>query len=298
MDGTVVPGQGNAGFAVDWDARLTPGGIAGLAPGTLYSLAGKVAVVTGGAGGIGRWLAAGLGGAGATVALVDVDQAAMGAAMTGLTSAGVTVEPLVSDLVAPDAPSRVVNHVVERCGRIDVLINCAAVNRRQPITDVDPETFDQILGLDLRVPYFLSQAAARAMAAGGSGSIVNIGSINCAVGLQDVSVYGIAKAGLMQLTRVMAVEWANDGIRANCLAPGFMATPLSRPVWEDPVRARWMLERIPLRRPGRAEELVGLCLLLASDAGSYITGQTFYVDGGFLAGSPWSATGETGRTER
>jgi NAD(P)-dependent dehydrogenase (short-subunit alcohol dehydrogenase family) len=258
-----------------------------LEPASLYSLAGKVAVVTGAAGGIGRWLAAGLGAAGAAVLVTDLDEAGLGEARDVLASAGLEVESVAIDLRRDDAPDRIVAAAVERLGRLDVLVNNAVVNRRMPILEMDRETFDVIMDVDLRVPYFLSQAAARAMKDQGGGAIVNISSLNAFYGLEHISVYGPAKAGLSQLTRVMALEWTEYGIRANAIAPGYMDTPLAAPIWADPDRRRWIFNRTPMRRPGRPDELIGLCLLLASDAGSFITGQTIVVDGGFLAGGRW-----------
>lgn len=260
-----------------------------LAPAALLSLDGRVAVVTGAGGEIGRWLAAGLGAAGAHVLLTDVAAEPLAEVAAALEAAGVRSATLAIDLTAADAPRRVVAAARELGGRLDVLVNGAAINRREPMLDVRPDTFDRIMDVDLRAPYFLAQEAARAMIDGGrGGAIVNIGSINVAVGLEDVSVYGPAKAALSQLTKVMAVEWSRHGIRANCLSPGFMLTALSRPVWEDPVRGAWIVDRVPLCRPGLARELVAPCVLLASDAGSFLTGQTLDADGGFLAGSPWS----------
>lgn len=258
-----------------------------LAPSAAFSLAGRAAVVTGAAGGIGRWLAAGLGAAGAAVLLTDVDEEGLAGLARVLSSGGVEAASLACDLGADDAPDRIVAASLDRLGRLDVLVNNAAVNRRLPILDMDPDTWDWIVRIDLRAPYFLSQAAARVMRERGGGSIINISSINFAYGLEQVSVYGAAKAGLSQLTRVMAVEWAPYGIRANAVAPGYMDTPLAAPIWADREVRRWILNRVPLRRPGRPDELVGVCQLLASDAGSFITGQTFVVDGGFLAGGQW-----------
>ena len=148
-------------------------------------------------------------------------------------------------------------------------------------------TWDLITTIDLKVPYFLSQAAAQVMRDRGGGSIVNISSINFTYGLEHISVYGPAKAGLSQLTRVMALEWTQHGIRANAIAPGYMDTPLAEPIWADPDISRWIFNRVPMNRPGQPRELVGLCQLLASDAGSFITGQTFIADGGFTAGGRW-----------
>jgi NAD(P)-dependent dehydrogenase (short-subunit alcohol dehydrogenase family) len=268
--------------ALDADA------VGSLAPASLFSLAGRVAVVTGAAGGIGRWLAAGLGAAGASVLVTDVDEAGLGEAKALLEAAGIDAAELAVDLGDDDAADRIVEAARERFGGMHVLVNNAAVNRRMPILDMDPETWDWITRIDLRVPYFLSQRAARAMVEQGEGgSIVNISSLNAAYGLEQISVYGPAKAGLSQLTRVMALEWSQHGIRANAIAPGFMDTPLAAPIWANPDISRWIMNRVPLERPGRPDELVGACLLLASEAGSFLTGQTLYVDGGALAGGRW-----------
>jgi len=261
--------------------------IRALRPADLYSLDGKVAVVTGAAGGIGRWLAAGLGAAGARVLLTDLDEEGLADVRAALGSAGVEAASLAVDLADEDAPERIVVGTLERLGALDVLVNCAAVNRRMPILEMDRETWDWITRLDLRLPYFLSQAAARVMIEAGGGAIVNISSVNFAYGLEQISVYGPAKAGLAQLTRVMALEWAQFGIRANAIAPGYMDTPLAAPIWADPDMSRWIFNRVPMKRPGQPAELVGMCQLLASDAGSFVTGQTFVVDGGFMAGGRW-----------
>jgi NAD(P)-dependent dehydrogenase (short-subunit alcohol dehydrogenase family) len=267
--------------------RFDAASIAALAPGELFSLAGRSAVVTGAGGGIGRWLAAGLGASGARVLVTDADEPALADVCATLGDAGIECASLAVDLADDDAPARIVEAAVERLGGLDVLVNNAAANRRMPILEMTPATYDLIMRVDLRLPYFLSQAAARVMKESGGGAIVNISSINFVYGLEQVSVYGPAKAGLSQLTRVMALEWAEYGIRANAIAPGYMDTPLAAPLWADPERSRWILNRVPVTRPGRPDELVGTCLLLASDAGSFVTGQTFIADGGFMAGGRW-----------
>lgn len=274
---------------MDVSARpLDADAVRALAPRALFSLEGRVAVVTGAGGGIGRWLCAGLGAAGASVLATDIDEDALDELCAVLRDAGVAAEPLVADLDDVEAPERIVSAALERFGAVHVLVNNAAVNRRMPILDMDVETWDWITRLDLRLPYFLSQRAARSMIEqGDGGSIVSISSLNAGYALEQISVYGPAKAGLSQLTRVMALEWAEHGIRANAIAPGFMDTPLAAPVWADPDMSRWIFNRVPVERPGRPDELVGACLLLASDAGSFLTGQTLYVDGGASAGGRW-----------
>ena len=262
--------------------------IRALSPPALFSLEGRVAIVTGAAGGIGRWLAAGLGAAGASVVVTDLDEPGLAELEATLAGAAIDAAGLVVDLADDEAAERVVDATLQRFGAVHVVVNNAAVNRRMPMTEMDSATWDWIVRVNLRLPYFLSQRAARAMIEQGEGgSIVSISSLNVGYALEHVSVYGLAKAGLSQLTRHMALEWAEHGIRANAIAPGFMDTPLAAPVWADRNLNRWILNRVPMERPGHPAELVGACLLLASDAGSFLTGQTLFVDGGAHAGGRW-----------
>ena len=268
--------------------RLDTEAIRALTPASLYSLAGKVAVVTGAAGGLGQWFAAGLGAAGASVLVTDLEQDALDVLVAVLVDAGVDASGVAVDLAEEDAPDRLVTSAVERLGGLHVLVNNAAVNRRLPMLEMDRETWDWITRVDLRLPYFLSQAAARRMIDQGTGgAIVSISSLNALYALEQISVYGPAKAGLSQLTKVMALEWAEYGIRANAIAPGFMDTPLAAPIWANDDMRRWIFNRVPVERPGLPRELVGACVLLASEAGSFLNGQTLYVDGGASAGGRW-----------
>jgi gluconate 5-dehydrogenase len=254
----------------------------------LFSLPGKIALVTGGSGDIGRVLALGLASAGATVAINGTNPGLLADVRAELVAVGGLAESFAADLADVAECERLVARVIERFGRVDVLVNCAGINRRQPILEVTPDDYERVMAVDLRAAYFVSQAAARVMIECGGGSIVHVGSINSAIGLATISVYAAAKAGLSQLTRNQAVEWAAHGIRVNCLAPGFIVTKLTEgPLFGDERKRRWMLDRIPLGRGGTPDELVGPLLLLASDAGSYLTGQTLYVEGGILSGSTW-----------
>lgn len=269
-------------------ALLTTDAIRALSPPALFSLEGRVAIVTGAAGGIGRWLAAGLGAAGASVLLTDLDEMGLSELESVLGAAGIDAAAVVVDLADEGAAERIVNKAIDRFGGVDVLVNNAAVNRRMPMLEMDPATWDWITRINMRLPYFLSQRAARAMIEQGrGGSIVSISSLNVEYALEHVSVYGLTKAGISQLTRHMALEWAEHGIRANAIAPGFMDTPLAAPIWADADMSRWIFNRVPLERAGQPSELVGACLLLASDAGSFLTGQTLLVDGGARAGGRW-----------
>jgi gluconate 5-dehydrogenase len=270
-------------MTTNWQLRLIDAAkVESLRPAALFDLKGKVAVVTGAGGGLGAWLSAGLSAAGADILLTDHPRSPTRQTADAIGQSGGTVFEHACDLLADDAAENIVAAAVARFGKVDIVVNNAGTNRREPIFEVSRQTWDTIAGIDLRVPYELSRAAAKVMA------IVHIGSLNNAIGLEGVSVYGAHKAALCQLAKSMAVEWAQYKIRVNALCPGFMLTPLSKPLWDDPQKGGWIMERSLMRRPGYPEELVGCLLLLASNAGSFITGQTMYVEGGWLAGTPWS----------
>jgi NAD(P)-dependent dehydrogenase (short-subunit alcohol dehydrogenase family) len=252
-----------------------------------FSLEGKAALLTGAGGGIGHALAVALAGAGASVALhartkEKLDGLAAEIGRSGGKTVSLTAE--LGDLVAA---RKLVADARDAFGRLDILINCAATNRRKPIAAVTEEDWDSIMAVDLKSLYFMSQAAYGIMREQKAGKIIHIGSINSSFALGTVSVYGAAKGAVAQLTKVMAVEWSKDNIQVNCVIPGFVATPLSKPLWEDPYKSNWMRSRIPVRRPAQPEEMVGAVLLLAAPGSSYITGTTIVVDGGVLAGGWW-----------
>ena len=274
----------------DWKLRpLEADKLNGLRPEALFSLKGKVAIVTGAGGGLGAWLSAGLGAAGAHLLLTDHPRCPTEETAGAIRQFGGLVHQHECDLLDADAAERIVAEAVKVFGRVDVVVNNAGTNKREPIFEVSRKTWDLISTVDLRLPYELSRAAAKVMAERKEGgSIVHIGSLNNAIGLEGVSVYGAHKAALCQLAKSMAVEWARYRIRVNALCPGFMLTPLSKPLWDDAQKGTWILDRSLLRRPGYPEELIGSLLLLASEAGSFITGQTMYVEGGWMAGTPWS----------
>jgi NAD(P)-dependent dehydrogenase (short-subunit alcohol dehydrogenase family) len=259
-----------------------------LRPDRLFSLAGKVAVITGAAGGIGSWLSAGFAGADAAVLLTDLDLGRTQAVADAIASRGLKAAALAVDLRDDDAADRIVQGAIDLFGRLDILVNNAAINQRVPILDVSAEQLEEILRIDYIRCYQLAQSAARVMIPQGGGCILNISSLNNHIGLEDVSLNGPTKAALSQLTKVQAIEWARHHIRSNALAPGFMATPMNASHWTHETRAPWIMGRTPLCRPGHPSELIGPALLLVSDAGSFMTGQTLYVDGGFMAGSRWN----------
>lgn len=253
----------------------------------LFSLSGRVALITGASGDLGRAIAHGLALAGASVALTGRSAERLRDLENELRGREGQVASFCADLSDLQALSPLVENVIARFGRLDILINCAGINQREPFAEVQPETYDQIMATNLRGLYFLTQAVLPQMTAQQSGNIIHIGSITTAVGLSDVSVYGMTKGAVAQLTKTLAIELAPYNIRVNCISPGFMETQLTVPLWDDPRRRAWILDRLPLKKPGRPEDLIGAAIYLASNASAYMTGQIVYIDGGFLAGSQW-----------
>jgi NAD(P)-dependent dehydrogenase (short-subunit alcohol dehydrogenase family) len=252
-----------------------------------FSLEGKVALLTGAGGGIGHALARALAGAGASLALHARTLEKLQELAADIQKDGGRTVSLTAELGDMDAARGLVEAAHKAFGRLDILVNCAATNQRKPIAQVTEQDWDEIMAVDLKSLYFMSQAAYRHMKAQKSGKVIHIGSINSSFALGTVSVYGAAKGAVVQTTKVMAVEWAKDNIQVNCVIPGFVATPLSKPLWDQPFKAEWLRSRIPLRRPARPEEIAGAVLFLASPASSYVTGTTIVVDGGVLAGGWW-----------
>jgi gluconate 5-dehydrogenase len=257
---------------------------------SLFSLSGKTALVTGASGGIGAALARALAEAGATVGVHGRSKAKVAEICRQIEAQGGKAYGFPADLTDIDANRQLINEAVGTLGRLDILLNCAGMNRRKPLVEVTPDDYETIMAVNLRSIFFLCQAAHAHLKAAGGGQIINISSINALYGLGTVSVYGATKAGLAQITRVMAIEWAADNIQVNGIIPGFIRTPLTEgPLWGTPYRAEWLRSRIALRRPGEPEDLIGAALLLAGPASNYITGTTITVEGGFLAGGSWDA---------
>jgi gluconate 5-dehydrogenase len=253
---------------------------------TLFSLEGKIALITGAGGGIGSALTKGLAGAGATVVMTDISMESLDK-LIGQIDPG-NHKALYLDVSDLDSIRSCVADVLREYGRIDILVNCAGINKREGFLDVEESTYDRIMNVNLKGVFFLTQEVVRISMRHTGGKIINIGSYNSTGMLGGVSVYGATKSAIAALTRSMAVEWAKFNIQANCIAPGHILTELTKATWENEHRAGYLRERIAAGRPGNPEEIVGLLLLLASDASSYMTGHLFNVDGGALiGGKPW-----------
>jgi NAD(P)-dependent dehydrogenase (short-subunit alcohol dehydrogenase family) len=253
----------------------------------LFSLKGKIVFLTGAVGGIGSELARGLAGVGADLALADLAQPALDALAKELGDGDHT--GFVLDISSMASIKQVVEDVLAHYGRIDVLINCAGINKREGFLDVEESTYDRIMDVNLKGLYFLTQTVVRESMMKTGGKIINMASYNSTSMLGGVSVYGATKSAVAALTRSMAIEWAKFNIQANAIAPGHILTALTTPNWTNESRAAYLRERIAAERPGLPEELVGITVLLASGASSYITGALINVDGGAIAGGkPWS----------
>ncbi len=255
---------------------------------TQFSLAGKTALLTGGAGGIGKALAEGLCGAGAQTAVCDVNIGRAREIAANLTAEGHQAKAFELDLTDATSIRQCAGAVVAEFGKIDILINCAGVNKREGFLDVTENTYDLIMNVNLKGTVFMTQAVVPHMVKQGGGKIVNLSSHNAQGMLGGVSVYGATKSAVSALTRSMAIEWAKFNIQANAVAPGHILTELTQVTWDHPTRAPYLRERIAMRRPGLPGEVVGMVLMLCSNASSYMTGQTYHIDGGCLAGgTPW-----------
>jgi len=247
-----------------------------------FKLDGKVAIVTGAARGLGRAIALGLAEAGAEIALVDILD--MTDTQTGIEKLGRRSIAVKVDLGKKESADEIVHEAVKELGGIDILVNNAGIIRRAPFTNFTEKDWDDVMNVNIRGLFFLSQAVARIMIEQGrGGKIINTASMLSFQGGILVPSYTASKSGVMGLTRLMACELAAHHIQTNAIAPGYMATDNTRPLREDPNRNRAILDRIPAGRWGEPEDLQGVAVFLASSASDYLNGYTIAVDGGWLA---------------
>jgi 2-deoxy-D-gluconate 3-dehydrogenase len=246
-----------------------------------FSLAGRVALVTGASRGLGAGMALGLAAAGADVVL-HASVPPTGTAET-VERLGRRAAVLAADLGDPSAPARLAADALATYGRLDILINNAGIIRRQPADEHSDEFWDVVIEVNLSSVFRLSRAVGRHMLERGSGKIINVASMLSFQGGITVPGYAAAKGGVAQLTKALANEWASRGINVNAIAPGYMITDNTAPLRADETRTRQITERIPAGRWGTPADLAGAAVFLASAASDYVNGQVLAVDGGWLA---------------
>lgn len=246
-----------------------------------FRLDGKRALVTGASRGIGRGLAIGLAEAGADVVLLGraEDALAETAQLVKQARSDSNVDRVVCDIRDTEAVSAMVAAVTGH-RPIDVLVNNAGLNIRTPAAEVTETEWQTIIDTDLKGAFFVAQQVGRQMVERGAGSIVNVSSVGGHVALRTGVVYAAAKAGVIQMTKVLAMEWGRHNVRVNCIAPWYFRTPLTEKLLDNPEYHQEIVDRTPLRRVGNVSELVGPTVFLASDAAGYVTGHTLFVDGG------------------
>ncbi len=249
----------------------------------LFSLAGRVAVVTGASAGIGRAMAEALAGAGAAVVLVARREAELRAAIAAIEAHGGEAAAVAADLSVREQLPEIAERCQQAFGVVEILVNAAGINLREPADAISFEGWDATLNLNLAVPYFFAREYVPGMRAKGYGRIINIASLQSSRAFPNGLAYGASKAGVCQLTRAMAEAWSRYGIMCNAIAPGFFPTALTAPVFDNPQTERWAAEQTAVGHNGRLQDLAGITVFFAAPASNYITGQTLHLDGGFTA---------------
>ena len=245
-------------------------------------LDGRVALVTGGSRGLGLGMALALAHAGADIALAARTDGELEDAAGMVREVGRQSFILPTDVSDLRAVREMIDKTADHYGRLDILVNAAGINIRQPVDTFTESDWDRLMAVNLKGAFFACQEAATRMRKQGKGKIINVGSVAFEIIVPNVALYAISKGGMRQMTRSLAVEWARDNICVNAIAPGRFWTKMTDAIFSDRDLYRSAVGPIPMGRPGTASDLAGATVLLASDASDYITGQTIVVDGGWL----------------
>ena len=253
--------------------------------GGLFDLSGRVAIVTGTSRGLGQYMARALAKAGADLVLTSRTRESLRAFEAEIKGLGRRAVSLELDVRNLESIERMTAEAEKAFGHLDVLVNNAGCNVRKPALDVTWDDWNLILDTNVRGSFFLAQAVARRMIARAYGRIINIGSVTSVAGYAGLGPYGASRGGIRQLTMSLADDWGKHGVTVNCLAPGWFRTEQNKVLYENKEWVEYLCDRIPVKRPGRPEDLDAAVVFLAAEASRYVTGQTLLVDGGISTGA-------------
>lgn len=251
----------------------------------LFDLSGRVAIVTGTSRGLGQGFARALARAGADLVLTSRNRGSLDAFEAEISGVGRRAISLDLDVRNQESIERMVSAAEDKFGHLDILVNNAGCNIRKPALDVTWDDWNLILDTNLRGSFFVAQAVARRMIPRRYGRIINIGSVTSVAGYAGLAPYGASRGGIRQLTMSLADDWGQHGITVNCLAPGWFRTDQNKVLYEDKQWVEYLCDRIPLKRPGRPDDLDAALIFLAAESSRYVTGQTLLVDGGISTGA-------------
>jgi NAD(P)-dependent dehydrogenase (short-subunit alcohol dehydrogenase family) len=251
----------------------------------LFDLTGQVAVITGASRGLGQYFGRALARAGADLIITSRSVDALKPFQQEITALGRKAVPLKLDVRDEVNIKRFAEDAGKAFGKIDILVNNAGCNVRKPAVEVTWDDWNLVLDTNLRGSFFVAQAIARHMIPRRYGRIINIGSVTSVAGFAGLGPYCASRGGIKQLTMSLADDWGHHGITVNCLAPGWFKTAQNQVLYEDPDWVAYLVDRIPLKRPGQPNDLDGAILFLASESSRYVTGQTLLVDGGISTGA-------------
>jgi NAD(P)-dependent dehydrogenase (short-subunit alcohol dehydrogenase family) len=249
-----------------------------------FRLDGRIALVTGGAKGLGYVIATALAQAGASVAIASRTLADCKTSAAQIAEAtGARVDAFAADVTLSADVTRLAGEIEASLGPVDILFNNAGINVRGAAHELAEADWDSVVAVNLKAPFLCARTFAPGMCARGWGRVVNMGSILSVIGIAGRAPYASAKAGVLNLTRVLALEWAKQGVTVNAICPGPFATDMNKPLLEDPVKYQAFIDKIPMGRWGDLHEIAGAAVFLASDAASFVTGSALFVDGGWTA---------------
>ncbi|WP_296038903.1 SDR family oxidoreductase [uncultured Agrobacterium sp.] len=250
---------------------------------SIFDLKGRTALITGSSRGLGRAMAEGLAAAGARVLINGTDTSRVAQTVAEFRSAGYEADAASFNVTVEDEVKAAFEGLDAAGVAVDILVNNAGIQYRKPMVELETADWQRVIDTNLTSAFVIGREAAKRMIARGHGKIVNIGSLTSELARATIAPYTVAKGGIKMLTRAMAAEWAQHGIQANAIGPGYMLTDMNEALISNPDFDAWVKGRTPSKRWGKPEELIGTAVFLSSSASDYVNGQIIYVDGGMLA---------------